>query len=128
MHYAIFFNDYSLGKEYGFDFSFLRPEADYQTKYQALRAYIKRQNPQRVEAIGGGFKALHSITECCYYRMQHIESRANIVSLWYQAKATAYAIKKNFRSHIQSSTMKMLKYLQTALFIAIFRMKIQMSI
>lgn len=54
LHYAIFFNDYSLGKEYGFDFSFLRPEADYQTKYRELRAYIKRQNPQRVEAIGGG--------------------------------------------------------------------------
>ena len=63
LHYAIFFNDYSLGKEYGFDFSFLRPEADYQTKYRALRAYIKRQNPQRVEAIGGGTPKLYTVLQ-----------------------------------------------------------------
>lgn len=63
LHYAIFFNDYSLGKEYGFDFSFLRPEADYQTKYRALRAYIKRQNPQRIEAIGGGTPKLYAVLQ-----------------------------------------------------------------
>ena len=98
LHYAIFFDDYSLGKEYGFDFSFLRPEADYQTKYRALRAYIKRQNPQRVEAIGGG--RLQSFERYCWTMLlRHAKYRSKVTYCepWVSSKSNGVCNKKKLQ-------------------------------
>ena len=42
IHYAIFFSDYSLGKELGHDLSFIDPIQDLQKRYLAVKHYFNR--------------------------------------------------------------------------------------
>lgn len=42
IHYAIFFHDYSLGKELGYDLSFIEPISDIQHRYAAVRRYFSQ--------------------------------------------------------------------------------------
>lgn len=43
IHYAMFFSDYSLGKELGHDLSFIDPIQDLQKRYIAVKRYFNRQ-------------------------------------------------------------------------------------
>lgn len=42
IHYAIFFHDYSRGKELGYDLSFIEPISDIQRRYAAVRRYFSQ--------------------------------------------------------------------------------------
>ena len=42
IHYAIFFRDYSLGKELGYDLSFIEPISDIQRRYAAVKRYFSQ--------------------------------------------------------------------------------------
>lgn len=42
IHYAIFFRDYSLGKELGYDLSFIEPISDIQCRYAAVKRYFSQ--------------------------------------------------------------------------------------
>lgn len=42
IHYAIFFHDYSRGKELGYDLSFIEPISDIQRRYAAVRRYFRQ--------------------------------------------------------------------------------------
>lgn len=42
IHYAIFFHDYSPGKELGYDLSFIEPISDIQRRYAAVRRYFSQ--------------------------------------------------------------------------------------
>ena len=42
IHYAIFFRDYSLGKELGYDLSFIDPISDIQRRYAAVKRYFSQ--------------------------------------------------------------------------------------
>lgn len=42
IHYALFFSDYSLGKELGHDFSFIDPISDPQQRYIAIKHYFSK--------------------------------------------------------------------------------------
>ena len=42
IHYAMFFSDYSLGKELGHDLSFIDPIQDLQKRYLAVKHYFNR--------------------------------------------------------------------------------------
>ena len=46
IHYAMFFSDYSLGKELGHDLSFIDPIQDLQKRYLAVKHYFNRQGHQ----------------------------------------------------------------------------------
>lgn len=50
IHYAIFFGDYSLGKELGHNFSFISPITSIQGKYLAIKRYFTNMSSDR----GGG--------------------------------------------------------------------------
>lgn len=52
IHYAIFFNDYSLGKELGYDFSFIDKIDDYQKRYIAIKRYMN--DGRRHQSLLGG--------------------------------------------------------------------------
>lgn len=49
IHYAMFFSDYSLGKELGHDLSFIDPIRDLQARYLAVKHYFNGIDPE----IGG---------------------------------------------------------------------------
>lgn len=42
IHYAIFFRDYSLGKDLGYDLSFIDPISDIQRRYAAVKRYFSQ--------------------------------------------------------------------------------------
>ena len=42
IHYAIFFRDYSLGKELGYDLSFIEPISNIQRRYAAVKRYFSQ--------------------------------------------------------------------------------------
>ena len=51
IHYAMFFSDYSLGKELGHDLSFIDPIQDLQKRYLAVKHYFNRKGHQPSVAI-----------------------------------------------------------------------------
>lgn len=51
IHYAMFFSDYSLGKELGHDLSFIDPIQDLQKRYIALTHYFNSLGHQTIVAI-----------------------------------------------------------------------------
>ena len=42
IHYAIFFHNYSLGEELGYDLSFIEPISDIQRRYAAVKRYFSQ--------------------------------------------------------------------------------------
>ena len=42
IHYAIFFRDYSLGKDLGYDLSFIEPISNIQSRYAAVKRYFSQ--------------------------------------------------------------------------------------
>lgn len=53
IHYAMFFSDYSLGKELGHDLSFIDPIQDLQKRYLAVKHYFNRLGHQQQSFEGG---------------------------------------------------------------------------
>ena len=54
IHYAMFFSDYSLGKELGHDFSFIDPIQDLQKRYLAVKHYFNRLGHFQQQSFEGG--------------------------------------------------------------------------
>lgn len=58
IHYAMFFSDYSLGKELGHDLSFIDPIQDLQKRYLAVKHYFNRLDKSQQQSFEGGRKDL----------------------------------------------------------------------
>ena len=54
IHYAIFFRDYSLGKDLGYDLSFIEPISDIQRRYAAVKRYFSQFGHFRQQSFEGG--------------------------------------------------------------------------
>lgn len=54
IHYAMFFSDYSLGKELGHDLSFIDPIKDMQKRYLAIKHYFNRLGHFQQQSYEGG--------------------------------------------------------------------------
>ena len=54
IHYAMFFSDYSLGKELGHDLSFIDPIQDLQKRYLAVKHYFNRLDKSQQQSFEGG--------------------------------------------------------------------------
>ena len=61
IHYAMFFSDYSLGKELGHDLSFIDPIQDLQKRYLAVKHYFNRLDHQQQSFEGGQNQRMQSI-------------------------------------------------------------------
>ena len=57
IHYAMFFGDYSLGKELGHDLSFIDPIHDIQKRYIAVKRYFGRLGHFQQQSFEGGADA-----------------------------------------------------------------------
>lgn len=60
IHYAMFFSDYSLGKELGHDLSFIDPIQDLQKRYLAVKHYFNKLGHFQQQSFEGGGR----INEC----------------------------------------------------------------
>lgn len=54
IHYAIFFRDYSLGKDLGYDLSFIEPISDIQRRYSAVKRYFSQFGHFQQQSFEGG--------------------------------------------------------------------------
>ena len=54
IHYAIFFRDYSLGKDLGYDLSFIEPISDIQRRYAAVKRYFSQFGHFQKQSFEGG--------------------------------------------------------------------------
>lgn len=54
IHYAIFFRDYSLGKDLGYDLSFIDPISDIQRRYAAVKRYFSQFGHFQQQPFEGG--------------------------------------------------------------------------
>ena len=54
IHYAIFFRDYSLGKDLGYDLSFIEPISDIQRRYAAVKRYFSQFGHVLQQSFEGG--------------------------------------------------------------------------
>ena len=61
IHYAMFFSDYSLGKELGHDLSFIDPIKDMQKRYLAIKHYFNRLGHFQQQSYEGGYDASRAL-------------------------------------------------------------------
>lgn len=61
IHYAIFFSDYSLGKELGHDLSFIDPIIDIQKRYLAVKHYFNRLGHFQQQSFEGGAESTDAV-------------------------------------------------------------------
>lgn len=60
IHYAIFFRDYTLGKDLGYDLSFIEPISDIQRRYAAVKRYFSQFGHFRKQSFEGVGKSHQS--------------------------------------------------------------------
>ena len=60
IHYAMFFSDYTLGKELGHDLSFIDPIQDLQKRYLAVKHYFNRLDKSQQQSFEGGQNQLNT--------------------------------------------------------------------
>lgn len=56
IHYAIFFRDYTLGKDLGYDLSFIEPISDIQRRYAAVKRYFSQFGHFQQQSFLGGWR------------------------------------------------------------------------
>ena len=61
IHYAIFFRDYSLGKELGYDLSFIEPISDIQRRYAAVKRYFSQFGHFQQQSFEGVVESSHQL-------------------------------------------------------------------
>lgn len=61
IHYAMFFSDYSLGKELGHDLSFIDPIQDLQKRYLAVKHYFNRLGHFQQQSFEGQNQRMQSV-------------------------------------------------------------------
>lgn len=86
IHYAIFFHDYSLGKEIGYDLSFIEPISDIQRRYAAVKRYFSQFGHFQQQSFEGWANRISQIgnNRTAYKRpseLQHQESRSRVCGI-----------------------------------------------
>lgn len=61
IHYAMFFSDYSLGKELGHDLSFIDPIQDLQKRYLAVKHYFSKLGHFQQQSFEGGAESADAV-------------------------------------------------------------------
>ncbi len=61
IHYAMFFSDYSLGRELGHDLSFIDPIKDIQQRYLAVKRYFSQYGHFQQQSFEGGADASRAL-------------------------------------------------------------------
>lgn len=61
IHYAMFFSDYSLGKELGHDLSFIDPIQDLQKRYLAVKHYFNKLGHFQRQSFEGGAESADAV-------------------------------------------------------------------
>ena len=69
IHYAIFFHDYSLGEELGYDLSFIEPISNIERRYASVKKYFSQSDHSRQQSFEGQIASV---------RLETIERLTNV--------------------------------------------------
>ena len=75
IHYAIFFRDYSLGKDLGYDLSFIEPISDIQRRYAAVKRYFSQFGHFQQQSLEGGAESSHQL------QVEHVTRGGRIIEI-----------------------------------------------
>ena len=75
IHYAIFFRDYSLGKDLGYDLSFIEPISDIQRRYAAVKRYFSQFGHFQQQSFEGGVENSHQL------QVEHVTRGGRIIEI-----------------------------------------------
>ena len=75
IHYAIFFHDYSLGEELGYDLSFIEPISDIQRRYAAVKRYFSQFGHFQQQSFEGGAESSHQL------QVEHVTRGGRIIKI-----------------------------------------------
>lgn len=75
IHYAIFFRDYSLGKDLGYDLSFIEPISDIQRRYAAVKRYFSQFGHFQQQSFEGGVESNHQL------QVEHVTRGGRIIEI-----------------------------------------------
>lgn len=75
IHYAIFFRDYSLGKDLGYDLSFIEPISDIQRRYAAVKRYFSQFGHFQQQSFEGGVENNHQL------QVEHVTRGGRIIEI-----------------------------------------------
>lgn len=75
IHYAIFFRDYSLGKDLGYDLSFIEPISDIQRRYSAVKRYFSQFGHFQQQSFEGGVENSHQL------QVEHVTRGGRIIEI-----------------------------------------------
>lgn len=69
IHYAIFFRDYSLGKDLGYDLSFIEPISNIQHRYASVKKYFSQFGHFQQQSFEGGAESSRLQSTEAYARL-----------------------------------------------------------
>lgn len=75
IHYAIFFRDYSLGKDLGYDLSFIEPISDIQRRYAAVKRYFSQFGHFQQQSFEGGVENSYQL------QVEHVTRGGRIIEI-----------------------------------------------
>ena len=75
IHYAIFFHNYSLGEELGYDLSFIEPISDIQRRYAAVKRYFSQFGHFQQQSFEGGAESSHQL------QVEHVTRGGRIIKI-----------------------------------------------
>lgn len=97
IHYAIFFRDYTLGKDLGYDLSFIEPISDIQRRYAAVKRYFSQFGHFQQQSFEGGRESM---------RLENAE-RWNTRAIFQKKNTNAQA---NFNQEKDATALHRLQY------------------
>ena len=74
IHYAIFFRDYSIGKDLGYDLSFIEPISDIQRRYAAVKRYFSQFGHFQQQSLEGA-ESSHQL------QVEHVTGGGRIIEI-----------------------------------------------
>lgn len=99
IHYAIFFHDYSRGKELGYDLSFIEPISDIQRRYAAVRRYFSQFCHFRQQSFEGA-ESSHQLQVEHVTRVWAESSRLQSTEAYDRINQTGECRKMEHKSHL----------------------------
>ena len=110
IHYAIFFRDYSLGKDLDYDLSFIEPISDIQRRYAAVKRYFSQFGHFQQQSFEGGAESsILQITEA-YSRKNQTGECGKMEHKGHLSKKKNTNAQANFNQEKDATALHRLQY------------------
>ena len=106
IHYAMFFSDYSLGKELGHDLSFIDPIQDLQKRYLAVKHYFNRLGHFQQQSFEGATDAVNRSIGTAQYQFAELGGAEKTCRDWRQTKGSIHFGISSLGKAVKSSLSK----------------------